>query len=112
MINPNSELFFRAASSFLSVDLGGEEVVDVGEAEEVFTAELSAGNLAPFPIGNQGAAWNVEDSADVVCLKPFEAGNHGFPELLFDPAQGLSDLTDGIFVFDNGDFFHGFMILI
>jgi len=112
LINPNSELFFRAASSFLSVDLGGEEVVDVGEAEEVFGAELSAGDLSIFAVADQGASGDVEDVADVVCFQPFVAGNEGLPELLFEPVEALRDLTDGVFVFDSGGCFHVLLILI
>ena len=97
---------------FLSINLRGEEIVDVGEAEEKFGAELSAGDFSFFTITDQGAAGDTENVADVVCLHPFEAGDEGFPELLFEPVETLSDLADGGFVFDNRGCFHGFLILI
>jgi len=68
----------------LSDDVGGEVVVDIGQAVVDTATEAGVGEVASPAIVGQGTAGDVEDGADLTGFEPFAIDHDGFVELLFD----------------------------
>ena len=86
--------------------MGGEVVVDVGEAIVNPATEATVWDIPFSAVVGQGTAGDVEDVTDLFGFYPFAVDNKRFVDLLFDPAEALFDFDQKLLFDFDVIFFH------